>query len=93
MENKQFIKGETEKIRLCPLENGMLFTISAEAIDNSVIQLINDGVIRPVYADRRKYRQIKCFYFFKHFFRIPWLKKESTAIRFEVIDADKYIGG
>lgn len=93
MENKQFIKGGTEQPRLCPLENGMLFTISAEVIDNTIIKLINEKVIRPVCADKKKYRRAKCFYFCKHFFRIPWFKKETTAICFEVIDADKYIGG
>ena len=93
MENKQFIQGQSNQVRLCPLENGMLFTISAEAIDDTTIKLINEKVIRPVCADKKRYRQVKCFYFFKHFFRIPWFKKETTAICFEVIDADKYIGG
>lgn len=71
----------------------MLFTISAEAIDDTTIKLINEGIIRPVCADKKKYRRPKCFYFLKHFFRIPWFKKETTAICFEVIDADKYMGG
>ena len=93
MENKQFIQGQSNQVRLCPLENGMLFTISAEAIDDTTIKLINEGIIRPVCVDKKKYRRVKCFYFFKHFFRIPWFKKETTAISFEVIDADKYIGG
>lgn len=93
MKNKQFVQGQLNQVRLCPLENGMLFTISAEAIDNTIIKLINEKVIRPVYADKKKYRRAKCFYFLKHFFRIPWFKKETTAICFEVIDADKYIGG
>ena len=88
----KFKAAKENVVRVCPLENGMLFTISAEAFDDSVIQLINDGVIRPVYADRRKYRRTKCFYFLKHFFRIPWLKRETQAICFEVINADKYIG-
>lgn len=93
MENKQFVQSQSNQVRLCPLENGMLFTISAEAIDNTIIKLINEKVIRPVCVDKKKYRQVKCFYFLKHFFRIPWFKRETTAIRFEVIDADKYIGG
>lgn len=88
-----FQQAKENVVRACPLENGMLFTISAEAFDNSVIQLINDGVIRPVYADRRKYRRIKYLRLFKHIFRIPWFKKETQAIRFEVINADKYMGG
>lgn len=89
----EFKTAKENVVRACLLENGMLFTISAEAFDNSVIQLINDGVIRPVYADRKKYRRTKNFYFLKHFFHIPWFKRETQAICFEVINADKYIGG
>ena len=74
MENKQFIQGQPNQVRLCPLENGMLFTISAEAIDNTIIKLINEKVIRPVCADKKKYRRVKCFYFLKHLYRIIYAK-------------------
>ena len=80
MENKQFVKGETEQVRLCPLEKGMLFTVYLDAIDELGFLLIYSGVIKPIYITEQKVRR------FKH---IPFFKVKRKAIYFEVINPER----
>lgn len=80
MENKQFIKGKAEQLRLCALEKGMLFTVCQDAIDELGFHLIYLGAIKPVYITEQKYRR------FKH---IPFFKVKCKAVCFEVTNPEK----
>lgn len=80
MENKQFVKGKADQIRVCPLEKGMLFTVCQDAIDELGFHLIYLGAIKPVYITEQEFRR------FKH---IPFFKVKRKAVCFEVTNPEK----
>lgn len=80
MKSKQFIRGESNQVRLCPLEKGMLFTVCQDAIDELGFHLIYLGAIKPVYITEQEFRR------FKH---IPFFKVKRKAVCFEVTNPEK----
>ena len=76
---------EQQEIRLCPIESGDLYWITANAIDDTVIKLINDGNIKIIKAKEVEVKQKKlfCFKVKKKYKTIlvqvitPWVKENT----------------
>jgi peroxiredoxin len=68
---------EQQELRLCPIESGDLYWITANAVDDTVIKLINDGNLKMLRAKDVEVKQKK-FLFFK-------VKKKYKTILVQVI--------
>ena len=76
---------EQQEIRLYPIESGDLYWITANAIDDTVIKLINDGNIKIIKAKEVEVKQKKlfCFKVKKKYKTIlvqvitPWVKEDT----------------
>lgn len=68
---------EQQEIRLCSIEAGDLYWITANAIDDTFIKLINDGNMKMLKAKEVEVEHRKFFFFKK--------KKKYNMILVEVI--------
>lgn len=77
---------EQQEVRLCSIESGDLYWITANAIDNTFIKLINDGNMKMVKAEDVEVEQKK-FFFFKEKKKYktilvqvitPWVKEDTN---------------
>ncbi len=82
---RDFVESE-QKIRLYEPEKGDIFSISAEAINFQMLQLIYNGQLMPVAIEERKVRTRRYSKLFKRYVRRIF-KKKMTYITLE------YIGG